>query len=178
MYSEEVIETDVFYNLSFEAQSLYLHYNQNADDDGFVRNPKQIRLLGGFNEDAYEELLENHFLIAFKNVVLVKHWLVNNDIKKDRYTPTLFIDEKMHLKVANNIYIKCDEIQDIKTELPLNRQYWGKDDENEKNKKNEKNGKITQYQNKNNSFNRGIEKSNEPLYCDEDAIIANSNKIR
>ena len=47
MFTNKIIESDAFLDMPLSAQALYVHLNMNADDDGFVNNPKMItRLIG------------------------------------------------------------------------------------------------------------------------------------
>jgi hypothetical protein len=43
--------------------------------------------------------------------VAITHWLLNNNIRRDRYTGTRFIKEISKLSVVNKIYKKTDECQ-------------------------------------------------------------------
>lgn len=92
MLAQAVIESDAFYTLSVKAQALYLHINMTADDDGFTdRVLMTSRALGG-SIDEIRELVENGFLIEFKNptTYLIRHWRVNNNkIQGDRYKSTI-----------------------------------------------------------------------------------------
>ena len=42
MISKKITDTDVFLEMPLSTQALYFHFIQNADDDGFVGNPKTI----------------------------------------------------------------------------------------------------------------------------------------
>ena len=43
MLSKKVLDTDAFLDMPLSAQALYFHLVINADDEGFVGNPKRIR---------------------------------------------------------------------------------------------------------------------------------------
>ena len=52
MFSPQITESDAFIEMSLSSQALYFHLCMNADDDGFVKNPKSIqRLVGGKDKD-------------------------------------------------------------------------------------------------------------------------------
>lgn len=92
MLSREVIETDNFYNLSKDAQALYLHLNLNADDDGFVNNALMTCRMLGVNISVINELVTLGYLIKVNNgVYLIRHWLLNNNkIPNDRYKESIY----------------------------------------------------------------------------------------
>ena len=111
MTSLEVIDTDAFLDMPMSSQLLYFHLNARADDDGFVANPKKIlRTLGGSSDD-YKVLIAKKFLIQFEDgVCVIKHWRINNFIRKDRYTETKYLDHKQALFIrANGAYTLSDD---------------------------------------------------------------------
>jgi len=102
-FSKTIIETDAFQDMSQTAQLLYFYLNMNADDDGFVGNPKRIMRAGGFGEDDFRALLSKRFLLFFESgVVVIKHWLIHNTIRKDRYYETPYLKEKKMLQIKEN----------------------------------------------------------------------------
>jgi len=103
VFSKTIIDTDAFQDMSQTAQLLYFYFNMNADDDGFVSNPKRIMRGGGFNDNDLDVLLLKRFLLKFESgVVVIKHWLIHNTIRKDRYCPTTYIKEKNILQISEN----------------------------------------------------------------------------
>ena len=49
--------------------------------------------------------IKNKFIYMFSSgVIAIRHWNVNNQIRKDRYNETFRIDEKKLLKLENNVY--------------------------------------------------------------------------
>ena len=65
MLSCNITEHDLFYGMSKGAQALYLHFMQNADDDGFLANSKGIMRMTGCSAEEFEELINNDYLICF-----------------------------------------------------------------------------------------------------------------
>ncbi|MGX5165550.1 hypothetical protein ACWKST_07065 [Limosilactobacillus reuteri] len=103
MFSQKVTETDKFLDMGMTAQSLYFHLGMNADDDGFVGNPKSIKRMIGASEDDLKALVEKDYLIVFDDgVVVIKDWLVSNYVKKDRYTPTIYTDDRKLIGLDKN----------------------------------------------------------------------------
>jgi len=74
-----------------------------ADDEGFVGNPKKIMRMIGSQEDDYKVLLAKRFIIPFDSgVCVIKHWLIHNTIRMDRFTETTYQDEKNLLNTKEN----------------------------------------------------------------------------
>lgn len=100
MFARSVIESDQFLDLPHSAQALYLHLGVNADDDGFVSNYKMIMRCCNAGPSDLEDLIRAGFIIRFESGILViRHWNISNYIQKDRYTPSLFTEEKALLRM-------------------------------------------------------------------------------
>ncbi len=94
MFNRDIVESDALLDMSKGAQSLYVHLCMNADDDGLLGNARRIIRSADSTPEEYKELLEQRFVIEFPNgIVVIKHWWINNDIKKDRYHPTKYTEE-------------------------------------------------------------------------------------
>ncbi len=105
MFSKKIVDTDLFLELSHNAQLLYFHLSLQADDDGFISSPKRILRMINLIEDDLTELIDKEFIIKFENgVCVVKHWLIHNCIQKDRYTGTLYLSEMKRLSKINSVY--------------------------------------------------------------------------
>ncbi len=103
MFAKTIVNSDAFTDMPLSAQALYLHIAIEADDWGFVNNPKAIRRSVGASEDDLRLLVAKRFLIAFDNgIVAVKHWWVNNYIQADRRHQTKYQDELSMLFVDEN----------------------------------------------------------------------------
>lgn len=103
MFSDEITKSDAFLDMPSGSQILYFHLGMEADDDGFISSPKMIRKLLGSTEDEYKLLIAKKFILVFDNgICVVKHWRINNQIRKDRYTETKYIKEKSSLFIRKN----------------------------------------------------------------------------
>lgn len=113
MFALSVIDTDLFLEMPSSAQNLYFHLGVRADDDGFVGNPKKISRLIGASEDDIRILIAKKFVIPFETgVIVIKHWKLNNYLRKDRYEETIYKDEKSMLKEdENGVYSLISEIE-------------------------------------------------------------------
>lgn len=103
MFSQKIVESDHFTDMPLSSQALYFHLGMVADDDGFVNAPKKLIRAIGASEDDMKLLIAKRFILSFDSgVVVVKHWLMNNTIRKDRYNPTQYQDEMSQLDVKDN----------------------------------------------------------------------------
>lgn len=109
MFSKTIITSDSFIDMPLTAQALYFHLALQADDDGFVSNPKGVQRITGCSEEDMKCLAQNSFIIPFDSGVLViRHWNLHNSIQKDRYKPTTHLTEKAMLELENNkAYTRC-----------------------------------------------------------------------
>ena len=100
MFSPNVVKTDSFMEMPESTKNLYFYLNLEADDDGFISNPKSIIRMCGAKEDDYKILIAKRFVIVFEGgVCVIKHWLIHNLIRADRYTETQWIKEKALLNI-------------------------------------------------------------------------------
>lgn len=102
MFSPDIVASDAFLDMPISSQALYFHLGMYADDDGFV-NPKKIMRMLGAPDDDLKVLLTKRFVLPFESgVVVIKHWLIHNLIRKDRYKETRYLEEKKLIKVKEN----------------------------------------------------------------------------
>ena len=131
MFNVDIVGSDAFLDLPHTAQALYFQLGMRADDDGFVGNPKTIQRIAGTKASDLELLVKKRFLLQFPSgVVVIKHWKINNDIKKDRYAPTVYTEEFQMLSTKENkaytersvnvSTLDTERIQDVST---LDTQY-------------------------------------------------------
>ena len=114
MFTDKITESDVFLDMPLSTQALNFHYCMNADDDGFVKNPKRIQRMLGASDDDCKLLMMKRFVLPFESgVIVIKHWRMHNLLRKDRYKPTEYIEEKSMLKIKENGAYTFDEEQGI-----------------------------------------------------------------
>lgn len=96
MTSKNVVYDDKFLEMPLATQGLYFHMILNADDDGFLRNPKAVARVVGASPDDLKLLIAKQWLIPFESgVVVIKHWRLHNTLRKDRYKPTACIERSL-----------------------------------------------------------------------------------
>lgn len=111
MFSPSIVESDAFLEMPVSSQALYFHLGMYADDDGFI-NPKRIMRMIMAAEDDLKMLMVKRFVIAFENgIVVIKHWKMNNMVRKDWYRPTQYIEQKAKLFLKENGAYTMDSSQ-------------------------------------------------------------------
>jgi len=128
MFSKKIVETDFFMEMSPTAKLLYFYLNMSADDDGFVGNPKTIKLISGATDDDLKILIAKQFIIPFDSgVIVIKDWKIHNYIRNDRYNETQYLEEKKQLVITENgTYSKVGIPDDIPT-VSTGKDRLGKD---------------------------------------------------
>lgn len=105
MFSLSIVDTDLFLEMPVTSRLLYYELGMRADDDGFVGNWKKIMRMTNLSEDDMKVLIAKKFIIPFESgVIVIRHWKLNNYLRNDRHTPTVYQDEFKQLQTENNIY--------------------------------------------------------------------------
>lgn len=107
MFSKEITTSDSFRDMPLSAQALYFHLGMEADDDGVVNSPKSIQRSLGASVDDLRILVAKRFIIPIQEseIIVIKHWKINNLIQKDRYTKSKYCKELELLELdENNAY--------------------------------------------------------------------------
>ncbi|MBQ8994491.1 MAG: hypothetical protein IJ091_01625 [Oscillospiraceae bacterium] len=112
MFSRKVVESDAFLDMGASAQNLYFHLALNADDEGFVSAPKKIMRMIGAAEDDLKMLLAKRFILGFESgVVVIKHWLMNNQLRPERIAKSDYEEERGKLYTKINGAYTFDQAQ-------------------------------------------------------------------
>jgi hypothetical protein len=102
LFSPDIICSDEFLDMPTSSRDLYVQLAIRADDDGFVR-PYGVMKIAGSSDDDLKILISKRFILEFQSgVIVIKHWLIHNTIRKDRYKKTRFIEEKSMLRTKEN----------------------------------------------------------------------------
>ncbi len=105
MFHSAVVESDAFLDMSAGAQALYFHLGMHADDDGFVNGPRQIARKLRRPPRELQQLADAGFLLNFDGIMLIRHWMVGNNLRFDRMKPVNYplLAEKIYI-TANREY--------------------------------------------------------------------------
>lgn len=105
MFAKSIVESDTFLDMPLSTRALYFHFGMEADDDGFLNNPKTVIRMAGATPDDMKLLTAKGYIIPFESgVVVIRHWKQSNYIQKDRYRPTKCIEKTMVDIDTENIY--------------------------------------------------------------------------
>lgn len=104
MFNKNIIETDTFCNMEPVTQLLYIHFGLNADDDGIIDNYNILMRCYGADAHNLQELIKNGYVVVVDSVLVIVHWKINNHIRTDRYTPTLYQEQHKKLTCNNGVY--------------------------------------------------------------------------
>lgn len=132
MFSSNVIDSDAFLDMSPTARLLYYDMGMRADDDGFIDSPKKIMRIIGASDSDLKELIDNGFVLRFDSgVIVIRHWYVNNRVRRDTYHETIYTEEKSRLLLEkNNVYqLRNDSVTDtLQTRDEIGSQIRGGED--------------------------------------------------
>ena len=124
MFAKTIIDSDAFIDMPLSTQALYFHLSMRADDDGFINNPKKIQRMVGASDDDLKVLVMKRFIIPFESgIVVIKHWKIHNYIQKDRYKPTVYVEEKaMLVSKDNGSYTECiHDVSKVETQVSIGK---------------------------------------------------------
>jgi hypothetical protein len=124
MFAKSIIDSDMFLDMPQSTQLLYFHLGMRADDDGFIDNIKSILRNTQCKEDDLKLLIAKAFVIPFESgVIVIRHWRQHNNIQKDRYKETKYINEKRQLKVdKSGMYTECiQNVSNMDTQYRLDK---------------------------------------------------------
>ena len=122
MFAKTIIDSDAFLEMPASTQNLYFHLSMRADDDGFLNNPKKISRMIGASEDDLKVLIAKKFILVFDSgVIVIKHWLIHNYIRNDRYKETVYTEEKQMLAIKEN---KAYTFKKYDAEIPDDNQRY------------------------------------------------------
>ena len=103
MISESDIGSTKFIKNSLGAQALYMHLIVKADDDGFVSNALPVARMIGASQKEVDELVGNGYLLDMgDDVHVIKHWFINNMMRKETYKPTEYQNKRSKLYIKRN----------------------------------------------------------------------------
>lgn len=123
MFSRNVIETDAFYDLPYDAQALYVHLCMAADDDGFVGSPKRCCNMCGVDGATMDRLIQAGYVLPFASgVIVITDWLVSNKLRADRYTATMHRAEAEKLGITDTGRYVLNDGNQIATKWQPKRQ--------------------------------------------------------
>jgi hypothetical protein len=67
MFAKTVVNSDIFLDMPAATRALYFHLGMEADDDGFLNNPKGLVRYFGASQDDLKMLISKGFVIPFES---------------------------------------------------------------------------------------------------------------
>jgi hypothetical protein len=114
MFAKTIIDSDAFLDMPVATQCLYFHLGMRADDDGVIANPKSIMRMCGAREDDMNLLIAKKFILVINNqIIVIKHWKINNYIQKDRYKQSNYHELISQLSLDENNAYTMNEKSDV-----------------------------------------------------------------
>lgn len=105
MFAKSVVLSGPFIRLPAKTQLLYFHLGMQADDEGFVSAPEFAMQGAKASWKDLNQLVKEGFLLKFPSGLLViRHWYTHNNIKKDRFRPTVHQEELEQLFLRDKVY--------------------------------------------------------------------------
>ena len=127
MFSQNIIGSDAFMDMPIGSQLLYFHLGMEADDDGFIGNPKKVMRGIGCKDDDLKVLLSKRFVLMFENGVLViKHHRINNNWDSYNCKRTAYVEEFSQLYIKDNKAYTLDSAQGIPAQSGISLKSDGK----------------------------------------------------
>lgn len=99
MFDTKIIQSNEFLHLTPTQQILYIQLNMSADDDGVINNSKAVLNLSNAEQNDLMELINERFVLALDNLLIIKHFFINNIYRVNR-NETLYKE-----KIEKNIYL-------------------------------------------------------------------------
>lgn len=105
MFAKSVVLSGPFIRLPAKTQLLYFHLGMQADDEGFVSAPEFAMQGAKASWKDLNLLVKEGFLLKFPSgLLLLRHWHMQNCIRKDRLRPTVHQAELEQLFLRDGVY--------------------------------------------------------------------------
>ena len=103
MFSKDITSSDAFLDMPTSTQALYFQLWMHADDDGFLWSARRIARMLWCWEDDFKILVAKKFVLVFDDwICVIKHWKMNNQIRRDRYKITVHTEKLNSLITKDN----------------------------------------------------------------------------
>ena len=107
--SKQIFTDDEFTDLEVQTRLLYVYLILNADDDGMLKNAKQMMFLAGADKNDLQTLVDAGYLYDFSSgVYVIRHWNMMNKVQPSRKADTIYQKEKSELHIVNDVYCRQD----------------------------------------------------------------------
>ena len=111
MFNRSITNSSEFLMMSQSSQSLYFHLGMNADDDGFCEVFTIMRMTESKPDDLKSLHERGLIFVVDSKVCIVKDWHQNNQLRKDRYTKSKYLEIEQYKDVY--MQVMEEKIRDI-----------------------------------------------------------------
>ena len=126
MFSKSVIGSARFLRMPPSSRLLYYDLGMAADDDGVVEAFSVMRMTGAV-EDDLKVLVSKGFITVLNEdlVAYIEDWSKNNQIRKDRYQPSIYQNLLVQIGAVNQLETvgQPDGNQRLNQDIPLYNLY-------------------------------------------------------
>lgn len=133
MFSKSIVSSARFLRMPQSSRLLYFDLGMAADDDGIVEAFTVIRTTGAA-EDDLRVLAAKGFITVLNDdlVSFIRDWSINNQLRKDRYHPSLYAELLVKLGDGNQAEtIWQPDGNQVETEVSIGKVSIGKASEGE-----------------------------------------------
>lgn len=124
--SKQIFTDDEFTDLEVQTRLLYVYLILNADDDGMLKNAKQMMFLAGADKNDLQTLVDEGYLYDFSSgVYVIRHWNMMNKVQPSRKADTIYQKEKSELHIVNDVYCRQD-VDKVSTQDSTGKDSTGK----------------------------------------------------
>jgi hypothetical protein len=110
MFSKTITDSGRFLDMPLSSQALYFHFSMHSDDDGFCEYKPVMRLVGAAADDLKVLSAKGFIKIMDEYVMFITDWKVNNWVRVDRYTESIYLKK---FGMTNDIPVVCIEEKSI-----------------------------------------------------------------
>ena len=104
MFSPEIVHSDDFLNMPAESRLLYYDLGMSADDEGLITPMGLIRKVQSSVDSLVPLFLRGFIIPLTRGVIAIRHWKSNNFIRKDRFVPSVWQEERKLLESHGDRY--------------------------------------------------------------------------
>ena len=117
MFAKSIINSARFLRMPQSSRLLYYDLGMSADDDGIVEAFTVIRTTGAAEDDLMVLASKGFITILNEDLVaFINDWQTNNQIRKDRYNPSVY--KSLLVKISDGNQRLTDGLPDDNQRLP------------------------------------------------------------
>lgn len=117
-FTKDITNSYVFLDLPISSQALYFHLGMEADDKGYIDNPKAIlRKIGSSLGDLEPLILKKFILLKDTSLLIYKGWNINEYMQSDIYKETRYLEDLRSWFFGENNFESSKPVETKQLEL-------------------------------------------------------------